>query len=242
MAIQVVFLGTKSIGASCLSYMLEQQTQLDMEVIAVRTATRPELDGSVTVASVAADHGIPMLSQLDAIPPCDIIYSVQHSEILQPAHIRQARIRAVNLHLAPLPEYRGCNQFSFAIMHGATAFGVSIHEIDERIDHGALLFEDRFDIDTNIWVADLHRQATERGIALFQQTLRHIALPHLPHIDTAGRPSGFYTRAAIHALKRLDLNMPAETIERVIRATSMPGFEPPYFFVEGRKIYCHQDA
>ncbi|MBX9448199.1 MAG: hypothetical protein KL787_00100 [Taibaiella sp.] len=129
-----------------------------------------------------------ILSSLDEIPECDIIYSVQHHEILKTQHIRKARSLALNLHLAPLPEYRGCNQFSFAIMDEARSFGVSIHRIDERIDHGALLFEKRFSISPDIWVEDLYQKSVNAGIELFKETL-----PGNPEQGLSG--SGYrYTR------------------------------------------------
>jgi len=56
----------------------------------------------------------------------------------------------------------------------------------------------------------------------------------------AERGSSIHFRAEIAALKSIDLSWPAEKIGRHIRATSMPGFEPPYTMVGGKKIYFSQ--
>ncbi|MBK8684503.1 MAG: hypothetical protein IPN26_05660 [Bacteroidetes bacterium] len=71
----------------------------------------------------------------------DFLISVQYHQILNERHIQKARTLAINLHMAPLPEYRGCNQFSFAILDQYPEFGTTLHVMDERIDHGDILFE-----------------------------------------------------------------------------------------------------
>lgn len=239
---RIVFLGSKKIGAQCLQYLLDALATLQMEVIAVRTQARPHLDGEISVENIAREHNIPLLASLDEMPSCDIIYSVQHHEILQEQHIAKASIRALNLHLAPLPEYRGCNQFSFAIMNEEQHFGVSIHAIDTKIDHGTLYFEDRFPIAGDIWVDELHHLANDKGFLLFKDTLPNITSPELMAIDTTGRASKFYLRKDIEQLKKIDLSSPQSIINKQIRATSMPGFEPPYFFINNTKIHCYKST
>src|SRR5690606_301514 len=128
--------------------------------------------------------------------------SVQYHELLPAATIRKAAKKAVNLHLAPLPEYRGCNQFSFAIMDEVDEFGVSIHEIDERIDHGTVLFEKRFPVAPRTWVASLYEETVRHGFELFCNTLPlllagdYAPVPPAPH-----RPSSLHFRHEIHQLK-----------------------------------------
>ena len=45
----------------------------------------------------------------------------------------------------------------------------------------------------------------------------------------------------INDLKCIDPNWDKEKIERHIRATSMPGFEPPYYMENGKKMYFSQE-
>lgn len=233
---EVVFLGSKDLGAKCLLYLLQQCNELKMRVSAVATQPHPSLDGPTTVAGIAAQHNIPILPSLEQLPSCAIIYSVQYHELLRPRHIAKAKEMALNLHLAPLPEYRGCNQFSFAIMDAAHTFGVSIHQLDAYIDHGALFWEKRFSINEDIWVADLVAMANRAGYALFVQSLPAVAKGQYTAIDTSSRTSAIHYRKEIDELKKLSLDMPAAECERRIRATSMPGYAPPYFVIGGRML------
>jgi methionyl-tRNA formyltransferase len=130
MPTQIVFLGSKPIGYHCLQFLLEHQHELNIEVTGLCTRLRSEFGGDNDLSQLAKQYNVRVLPSLNDIPECDIIYSVQHHELLRSQHISKARKIAVNLHLAPLPEYRGCNQFSFAIMDDAKEFGATIHEID----------------------------------------------------------------------------------------------------------------
>lgn len=178
---------------------------------------------------------------MDTLPECDILYSVQYHEILKPGHINRASQIAVNLHMAPLPEYRGSNQFSYAIIDGKEEFGTTIHEIDARIDHGAVLFQKRFPIPQNCWVNELYQLTYDASIKLFKQTLSHIINGLYNPVPQQSLESKYGTalhyRNEIADLKNIDLGWEKEKIERHIRATYMPGFEPPYTIINGEKIY-----
>lgn len=241
MSLRVVFLGSKPIGYQCLQYLIAQQQALDVEVVAVRTRMRKEFgEAGSDLATLATEAGIPLLDSLDAMPPCDIIYSVQHHELLRARHISKAGTIAVNLHLAPLPEYRGCNQFSFAIMEDAREFGVTLHEIDTRIDHGAILFESRFSVPLHCWVNELYELTFVAALDLFKATLADVVQGNYTKTPQAtllaDRATSLHFRSEISDLKAIDLNESEEMISRRIRATWMPGFEPPYIMINGQKL------
>jgi len=241
MATKIVFLGSKPIGYQCLEYLLHHKEELDIEVTGLRTRLRTEFGDGNDLTGLAKQFNIPLLNSLDEIPECDIIYSVQHHELLKAQHIQKAAKIAVNLHLAPLPEYRGCNQFSFAIMDEVREFGVSIHEIDTRIDHGALLFEECFSVPENCWVNDLYELTFRAALRLFETSIldlvtgKYSKTPQTELLKT--RKENLHFRNEIQTLKQIDLNQSASAIEKVLRATYMPGFEPPFAIMNGKKIH-----
>ncbi len=241
MSVRIVFLGSKPIGYQCLQYLIAQQEALDIEVVAVRTRMRKEFgEAGNDLAALATEAGIPLLASLDDIPDCDLIYSVQHHELLKAEHINRAATLAVNLHLAPLPEYRGCNQFSFAIMDEVREFGVTLHQIDTRIDHGAVLFESRFSVPENCWVNELYELTFVAAMDLFKSSLadlvqgRYEKTPQAALLDK--RSTSLHFRDEISTLKVISLEEPEALIQKKIRATYMPGFEPPYVLVDGQKF------
>jgi phosphoribosylglycinamide formyltransferase 1 len=59
--------------------------------------------------------------------------------ILPPALVGHYRSRIINVHTALLPAFKGKNGFDQAIQFGARFAGATIHEVDEEVDHGAII-------------------------------------------------------------------------------------------------------
>lgn len=237
----IVFLGSKPIGYHCLVHLLQEQVRLNYRIAGILTQARAEFGGSYNLNELASIHQIPVLNNLDELPDCDIIYSVQYHQILKQHHIERAAQIAVNLHMAPLPEYRGSNQFTYAILEDRESFGTTLHQMDERIDHGDILFERRFAIPPKSWIKTLYDLTEEQSLQLFMETLPEVVAGNYRKTAQAQlepeRGTALHFRSDIGALKQIDLRWDAATIERHVRATAMPGFEPPYTLIEGRKVY-----
>ena len=236
---KIIFLGSKPIGYACLLYLIAQQKKMNFEIIGVLTNDNTKFNPKQSVKALAEKNKIKIIPSLAKMPVCDIIYSVQYHEILKATHIEKAKQIAVNLHMAPLPDYRGCNQFSFAIIDKAKTFGTTIHQLEIGIDDGAILFEDRFKIPKNCWVKDLYDETEKRSIALFKSNLKNIVdgnyqpKPQQSFI----RKTNFHLRKEINNIKKIDLSWSKEKIERYIRATYFPHFEPPYIEMGGKKVH-----
>jgi methionyl-tRNA formyltransferase len=238
---KIVFLGSKPVGYECLAYLISQREALGIEITGLLTRARKEFGNAHDLNELANEFNIPILDDLNDIPQCDIIYSVQYHQVLKQEHINKAHQLCANLHMAPLPEYRGANQFTFAIIDEKTEFGTTIHKIDTRIDHGDILFQKRFPIPANCWVNELYQLTFDASVALFRETLADIAggnyqpKPQDQFIEKYG--TSLHFRKEMDALRLIDLSWDKEKIERHVRATSMPGFEPPYCLIDGKKVY-----
>lgn len=240
---RVVFLGAKSIGYHCLQYLIEQSEPLDIEVVAVLTNQKRAVNPSSDLKALSETHRIPVyesLAALESAGEIDFLISVQYHEILKQQHIDRAQKIAVNLHMAPLPEYRGCNQFSFAIVEGRAEFGTTLHRLEAGIDDGDIISEKRFPIPEGCTVAELYELTLMHSKTLFEESIGSIirgAYDLTPQAELeAERGTAYHYRNEIEQLKRIDLNWSPEQISRHIRATYMPGFDPPYAIVDGRKI------
>lgn len=241
----LVFLGSKPIGYHTLHYLIEQREQLHLDIKGILTNDNPVFSTHFNLKKLAAEHHIPVFNSLYEMPEADIIYSVQYHEILKEEDILKAGKIALNLHMAPLPEYRGCNQFSFAIAENKKEFGTTIHKIDTGIDHGDILFERRFAIPENCWISDLYELTLNASIDLFIETIADILKGNYtltPQQNlVAERGTSIHYRKEIDDLKKIDLSWDEEKIARHIRATYMPGFEPPYAMLGKEKIYFRKE-
>lgn len=201
---KVVFLGAKEIGVKCLEILVQKQESLGYEIVAVGTSPRGR-----GICELCKEKGLRLIVDLDEILEFsfDLLFSVQYHKILKPCHIACAKEMAFNLHLAPLPEYRGCNVFSFAIMHEDEEFGVSIHKLTSGIDSGDLLFEKRFLIPKNCFVDALVECANVYGVELFRENLSKMIngdYTLIPQNTIESLRKEFHLRNEIENLKCVD--------------------------------------
>lgn len=241
----IIFLGSKPVGYHCLAYLIERADSLDLEITGVLCNVQHAFDEGKSVRLLAEESGLTIFNSPEEMPDTDLLYSVQYHQILKQPHIDKAKKDAFNLHMAPLPEYRGCNQFSFAILDGRNEFGTTIHRLDARIDHGDILFEKRFSIPEHCWVQQLYELTFTESLELFKSSLEDLVKGNYSRQSQQSlineRGSSLHFRNEIQDIKKIDMDWSAEKIDRHIRATSMPGFEPPFTFIGDKKVYfCNE--
>lgn len=243
---RVVFLGGKSIGAFCLKHLIENAERYNIELVAVLSKKNKSLDAAETVLSIAQEFDITILDTVADIETCDYIISVQYHEILKQQHLDKAQTLAVNLHMAPLPEYRGCNQFSYAIIDGKMEFGTTLHKMTAGIDDGDIIAEKRFPIAKDIWVEELYEKTLVASQELFEENIGNIFDGNFELISQASlldkRGTSFHLRNEIKTLKIIDEDWSDVKKELFVRATFKEGFEKPHSIVDGKKKYYDKDS
>lgn len=240
---KVVFLGSKEVGYAAFKHLIDFSNALKIEVIGVLSNDRKISDKSESILDLAQQSAVPIISHLDDLlnlPDFDFLISVQYHEILHQKHIDCAKELAINLHMAPLPEYRGCNQFSFAIIDGAKEFGTTLHVMEAGIDSGDLLFENRFPIQEQETVQSLHQKTTTASISLFKNSIENIFRKNYFRIEQSSlyqlRKPNFHLRNEVNRIKQIELSWEDEKIDRYVRATYFPPFSPPFTVINGKKI------
>ncbi len=240
MTLTTAFLGTRAVGYRCLEHLLDRSGDLGLVVteVVTRMPENTALTGGMDLAVLARSRGIPVAADFDPDgPDVDLLFSVQHEHVLTPAQLARARRCAINLHMAPLPAYRGTGQFSHAVLNGAETFGTTLHEMIPAVDAGPILAQRLFPVLSHWTVEDLYRHTVEESITLFGETLDALVTDTLtprPQLPT-GQPA--YRRSDLTVLKKIDLTWPPDRIARTVRAFDMPGYEPAYIDIDGQRIY-----
>ncbi len=240
---KIAFLGSKEVGYSALNYLLNNAVKLDIELVAVISNDRKLNSTDKSVIQLAKSNNIQILNsadELSKVPEIDFLISVQYHEILLQKHIDYAKKLAINLHMAPLPEYRGCNQFSFAIIDDAKEFGTTLHVLESGIDSGAILFESRFPLSSTETVSTLHQKTTQKSISLFKDSISDILTGNYTTKSQKSfynlRPQNFHLRSEINDIKQIDLSWDEEKIDRYVRATYFPPFPAPFVIIDGQNV------
>ncbi|HXP95674.1 MAG TPA: methionyl-tRNA formyltransferase [Telmatospirillum sp.] len=143
--------------------------------------------------------------------------------ILPKVILEAPRLGCLNVHASLLPRWRGAAPIQRAILAGDGVSGVTIMQMDEGLDTGAMLLADRLPITASTDAASLHDGLSALGARLIVAALATLETGGL---TATAQPAEGVTYAAKLAKDegRLDWTRPAVQLERAIRAfTPWPG-------------------
>lgn len=146
MASAVVF-AYHNVGVRCLSVLLARG--VDVRLVVTHEDNPSETIWFDSVAELAERHGIAVIkptdpnvpevvAQISACQP-DFIFSFYYRHMLKGEILALATRGAYNMHGSLLPKYRGRVPVNWAIIHGETETGATLHVMNEKPDNGALV-------------------------------------------------------------------------------------------------------
>jgi methionyl-tRNA formyltransferase len=129
-----------------------------------------------------------------------------------------------NLHASLLPQYRGAAPINHAIINGEEETGVTTFLIDEKIDTGRILLQEKVKIEDNETAGSLHDKLMETGGKLVLKTVKTIIKGEVNSISQTEMdiPSG-KTKNAPKIFKedcKISWNKTCVEIDRFIRGLS----------------------
>lgn len=153
----------------------------------------------------------------------DVLVVAAYGLILPAWVLQTPRFGCLNIHASLLPRWRGAAPIQRAIEAGDAQTGVTIMQMDEGLDTGAMLLVESLPIASTDNASTLHDKLAEQGARLIVQALK--ALPS-GTLTASAQPSEGVTYAAKldKAEAALALNEPAALLARRIRAFNpVPG-------------------
>lgn len=183
--LRIIFMGTPGFAVASLEAILKA----GFEVVAVVTAPdRPAGRGRKLKASAvkefALSMNLPVLQPTNLKEPEFIKVLESYNANLQIVVAFRMLPKAVwalpeygtfNLHASLLPDYRGAAPINWAIINGEHETGVTTFFIDEEIDTGQIILQERTNIIENETVGDLHDRLMELGAHLVVKTVTLLA-------------------------------------------------------------------
>jgi methionyl-tRNA formyltransferase len=224
----IVFFGTPEFAVS----ILEALVSAGHEIRAVITE-QPAPQGRghklqpQPVDVWASAHGLPVwrpqklkdekfLRDLAALD-CPLFVLAAYGRILPQAILTIPPNGVVNVHPSLLPRYRGPAPIVTALRQGDAETGVSIMLLDQGMDTGPLLTQEKTAITADDTTTTLSERLAQQGAALLVQTLKGYgngSLTPKPQPATAEAPTRFITKDD----GRADWRRPARELERDSRA------------------------
>ncbi|MGH7200158.1 MAG: methionyl-tRNA formyltransferase [Planctomycetaceae bacterium] len=110
------------------------------------------------------------LADLEALRP-DLCVVAAYGQILSPELIGLPRLGCVNLHASLLPKYRGAAPVHYAILRGEAETGVTIFQIEPKLDAGAILGITKTSIGPRETTGELTGRLAELAVPLVHRVL-----------------------------------------------------------------------
>jgi methionyl-tRNA formyltransferase len=135
------------VGVRCLKVLLAQG--VDVGLVVTHADNPSEQIWFDSVASTAAAYGLPVITPADAndeatfaaVAACRprLLFSFYFRQMLAPRLLELAAGGAYNLHGSLLPRYRGRVPVNWAVLHGETQTGATLHVMQAKPDRGAIV-------------------------------------------------------------------------------------------------------
>jgi methionyl-tRNA formyltransferase len=144
-----------------------------------------------------------------------------------------ARCPFMNVHYAPLPEYRGRANVNWAILNGEADTAITVHVMAPGLDAGNILFQQRVPIGPDDTVGDLYDKLNE----VQRHVLAETVAAHLSGYQ--GEPQD--EDAATYGCTRvpddgeIDWAAPTDRVYALIRALAAP-YPGAHTYLEGRRV------
>ena len=142
-----------------------------------------------------------------------------------------SRFGVINFHPAPLPDYKGCGGYNFAILDGLSQWATTAHYVDDGIDTGPIIEVRRFPICPSTSTArSLERASMHLMAEQIVEILDRIATTQsrlVAHNNEGGR---YISRQAMNDAKQI---MPGDDVARKARAFFFPPYEGAWTIVHG---------
>ncbi len=243
-----------NVGVRCLKVLASLGHTLGLDILAV--FTHPDNPNETIwwdrVADVAMDYDLPveligsgdeaeqatLINRLQTLQP-DFIFSFYYRFMLPVAALEAARDGAFNMHGSLLPKYRGRVPVNWAIIHGETQTGATLHRMTVKPDAGALLGQQAVPILPDDTAKDVFDKVTVAAECVLVN-----ALPALMSGTIVDQPNplseGSYFTGRKPADGLIDCAQSGQAIYNLVRAVAPPYYPGAFVRMGDRSIVVHK--
>ncbi len=198
-----------------------------------------------SVAELASRHQIPVITP-DNPNQADIIkhiaelspqwfFSFYYRHMLSPELLAIPSKGAYNLHGSLLPKYRGRAPVNWAVLHGESTTGVTLHQMVEKPDAGSLIDQEAVAILPNDTAHDVFLKLTPAAKTLLDRCLPLLIAGKIePKPLNLAQGSYFGGRKPEHG--RIDWQLSAWNIHNLVRAVAPP-YPGAFFDSNGQRFF-----
>ncbi|NHB95941.1 bifunctional UDP-4-amino-4-deoxy-L-arabinose formyltransferase/UDP-glucuronic acid oxidase ArnA [Photorhabdus stackebrandtii] len=216
----------------------------DIQAVFTHTDDPTETHFFSSVARLSADLALPVFAPENVNHPLwieriremkpDVIFSFYYRNMLSEDILSLASAGAFNLHGSLLPKYRGRAPINWAILHGETETGVTLHKMVLKPDAGDIVAQHKVAIAETDTSLILHGKMREVAGKLLDQVLPQIKAGTYTATPQDEKQATYFGRRTA-ADGEIDWNKSATEINNLIRAVTEP-YPGAFTFLGDRKM------
>ncbi|MBI3480855.1 MAG: formyltransferase [Nitrosomonadales bacterium] len=218
-----------NVGVRCLSVLLARGVEVPLVV--THRDNPKETIWFDSVAELAALHGIPVITpdnpnapeviaQIRALQP-DFFFSFYYREMLKRELLEIPKSGALNMHGSLLPKYRGRVPVNWAIIHGETETGSTLHYMTEKPDNGDIVAQQAVPILPNDTALQVFQKVTVAAEMALHDVLPALLAGTAPKLKQDLSKGGYFGgRKAEDGV--IDWSRSAQEIHNLVRAVAPP--------------------
>ncbi|MBC8398135.1 MAG: methionyl-tRNA formyltransferase [Flavobacteriales bacterium] len=126
----------------------------------------------------------------------------------------------INLHTSLLPNYRGAAPINWVLINGEKETGITTFFIDQQIDSGAIIKQQKIILTDKTTAAELHNTLMNKGSDLLINTLNSIKNNTVSHQEQEHNSSMLEAPKLTKELLKIDWNKSANEIHNLVRGLS----------------------
>ena len=150
---------------------------------------------------------------------CDLFLVAAYGKIIPKALLDIPRLGSINVHGSVLPKYRGASPIQQAILNGDKETGVTIMLMDEKMDHGPILYTKKISILPQDNFITLSKKMSEEGARLLIKVLPQFIQGKI-FPKSQNHQKATFTKIIKKEDGYFDINNPSslKTLDKMIRA------------------------
>lgn len=168
----------------------------------------------------------------------ELIVVCHFQRILKKNIINIPILGCINLHPSLLPEYRGMSPQHWPIINGDSETGITIHFINESVDTGDIILQERIKISNDMYVDEMQKKMLDLYGSLMVCAIKKISKEKSIFIKQDINEGSYYGRLK-ESQCNIEIDNGIEIAYNLIRGVSMPYFGAQ---LEGYKIWKSRRA
>jgi methionyl-tRNA formyltransferase len=226
---RAVVFGYHNVGVRCLKALLAQRVAVPLVI------THHDSPGETiwfdSVARTASEYGIEVIAPDDpnaagivarvAAARPDFVFSFYYRRMLGPQLLGLASRAALNMHGSLLPKYRGRAPVNWAIVHGETETGATLHHMSDKPDQGDIVLQTAVPILPDDIAAEVFAKVTVAAELTLHRALPGLLDGSAPRIPQ-DRARGSYFGGRKPEDGVIDWSKNATAIHNLVRAVAPP--------------------